>query len=101
MWSAREEARRFMGLPDVRRSTALVSEMGNRWKEPRADERRKHDELVDGVGTQAQDAFAKLMTSAAGAAGSASAPRENLISPRLFMRGHHRRARPALAAASR
>jgi hypothetical protein len=73
-----EEARRFMGLPDVTPiNEALVSEMGKRME--------KNLALMSGesmmsswmsVGTQAQDAFVKLMTSAAGAAGSASAPRE-------------------------
>jgi len=73
-----EEARRFMGLPDVTPiNEALVSEMGKRME--------KNLALMSGesmmsswmsVGTQAQDAFVKLMTSAAGAAGSAGAPRE-------------------------
>jgi hypothetical protein len=67
-----------MGLPDVTPiNEALVSEMGKRME--------KNLALMSGesmmsswmsVGTQAQDAFVKLMTSAAGAAGSASAPRE-------------------------
>jgi hypothetical protein len=70
-----EEARRFMGLPDVTPiNEALVSEMGKRME--------KNLALMSGesmmsswmsVGTQAQDAFVKLMTSGAGAA---SAPRE-------------------------
>jgi len=65
-----EEARRFMGLPDVTPiNEALVSEMGKRLE--------KNLALMSGenmmsswmsVGTQAQDAFVKLMTSAAGAA---------------------------------
>jgi len=73
-----EEARRFMGLPDVTPiNEALVSEMTKRME--------KNLALMSGesmmsswmsVGTQAQDAFVKLMTSAAGAAGSSSAPRE-------------------------
>lgn len=70
-----EEARRFMGLPDVTPiNEALVEEMTNRMQ--------KNLSLMSGgdmmsswmsVGTQAQDAFVKLMTSAAGAA---TAPRE-------------------------
>jgi hypothetical protein len=69
-----EEARRFMGLPDVTPiNEALVAEMTTRMQ--------KNLSLMSGesmmsswmsVGTQAQDAFVKLMTSAAGAA----APRE-------------------------
>lgn len=70
-----EEARRFMGLPDVTPiNEALVAEMGKRME--------KNLSLMSGeammnswmsVGTQAQDAFVKMMTSAAGAA---IAPRE-------------------------
>ena len=70
-----EEARRFMGLPDVTPiNEALVAEMGKRME--------KNLALMSGeammnswmsVGTQAQDAFVKMMTSAAGAA---VAPRE-------------------------
>lgn len=70
-----EEARRFMGLPDVTPiNEALVAEMGKRME--------KNLALMSGetmmnswmsVGTQAQDAFVKMMTSAAGAA---SASRE-------------------------
>jgi hypothetical protein len=70
-----EEARRFMGLPDVTPiNEALVSEMGKRME--------KNLALMSGenimsswmsVGTQAQDAFVKLMTSGAAAA---TAPRE-------------------------
>lgn len=65
-----EEARRFMGLPDVTPiNEALVAEMGKRME--------KNLALMSGetmmnswmsVGTQAQDAFVKMMTSAAGAA---------------------------------
>ena len=68
-----EEARRFMGLPDVTPiNEALVAEMGKRME--------KNLQLMSGeammnswmsVGTQAQDAFVKMMTSAAGA-GAAS-----------------------------
>ncbi len=70
-----EEARRFMGLPDVTPiNEKLVEEMGKRME--------KNLQLMSGeammnswmsVGTQAQDAFVKMMTSAAGAA---VAPRE-------------------------
>lgn len=73
-----EEARRFMGLPDVTPiNEALVSEMGKRME--------KNLALMSGesmmqswmsVGTQAQDAFVKLMTSAATGAASATASRE-------------------------
>lgn len=73
-----EEARRFMGLPDVTPiNEALVSEMGKRME--------KNLALMSGenmmsswmsVGTQAQDAFVKLMTSGVTAAATASAPRE-------------------------
>ncbi len=67
-----EEARRFMGLPDVTPiNEALVSEMGKRME--------KNLALMSGetmmqswmsVGTQAQDAFVKLMTAGATAAAS-------------------------------
>ena len=73
-----EEARRFMGLPDVTPiNEALVSEMTTRMQ--------KNLSLMSGesmmsswmsVGTQAQDAFVKLMTSGVGAATSAAASRE-------------------------
>ena len=73
-----EEARRFMGLPDVTPiNEALVAEMGKRME--------KNLALMSGesmmsswmsVGTQAQDAFVKLMTSGAAAAATAAAPRE-------------------------
>jgi hypothetical protein len=73
-----EEARRFMGLPDVTPiNEALVSEMTTRMQ--------KNLSLMSGenlmsswmsVGTQAQDAFVKLMTSGVSAAASATAPRE-------------------------
>ena len=73
-----EEARRFMGLPDVTPiNEALVSEMTNRMQ--------KNLALMSGesmmsswmsVGTQAQDAFVKLMTSGASMAAGATAPRE-------------------------
>jgi hypothetical protein len=65
-----EEARRFMGLPDVTPiNEALVAEMGKRME--------ANLKLMSGenmmsswmsVGTQAQDAFVKLMTSGATAA---------------------------------
>jgi hypothetical protein len=73
-----EEARRFMGLPDVTPiNEKLVEEMGKRME--------KNLSLMSGesimnswmsVGTQAQDAFVKLMTSGVTAAPSAAAPRE-------------------------
>jgi len=73
-----EEARRFMGLPDVTPiNEKLVEEMGKRME--------KNLQLMSGesmmaswmsVGTQAQDAFVKLMTSAAAGAAGAAAPRE-------------------------
>ena len=73
-----EEARRFMGLPDVTPiNEALVSEMTTRMQ--------KNLSLMSGenmmsswmsVGTQAQDAFVKLMTSGASMAAGATAPRE-------------------------
>lgn len=65
-----EEARRFMGLPDVTPiNEKLVEEMGKRME--------KNLQLMSGeammnswmsVGTQAQDAFVKLMTSGVGGA---------------------------------
>ncbi|MEZ5972354.1 MAG: DUF6489 family protein [Hyphomonadaceae bacterium] len=73
-----EEARRFMGLPDVTPiNEALVAEMSKRME--------KNLALMSGesmmsswmsVGTQAQDAFVKLMTSGASMAAGAAAPRE-------------------------
>ena len=73
-----EEARRFMGLPDVTPiHEKLVEEMGKRME--------KNLQLMSGeammnswmsVGTQAQDAFVKLMTSGVSAATAATAPRE-------------------------
>ena len=71
-----EEARRFMGLPDVTPiNEQLVSEMGKRME---ANLKMMSPETMMSswmsVGTQAQDAFVKLMTSAA--SGAASAPRE-------------------------
>jgi len=71
-----EEARRFMGLPDVTPiNEALVSEMTTRMQ--------KNLSMMSGenmmsswmsVGTQAQDAFVKLMTSGVGAAASREKP---------------------------
>ncbi len=70
-----EEARRFMGLPDVTPiNEALVSEMGKRMEKNLA--MMSGESMMNSwmsVGTQAQDAFVKLMTSGATAA---SAPRE-------------------------
>ncbi|MBK6704165.1 MAG: hypothetical protein IPL62_05190 [Caulobacteraceae bacterium] len=69
-----EEARRFMGLPDVTPiNEALVQEMTTRMQ--------KNLSLMSGesmmsswmsVGTQAQDAFVKLMTSGVTAASGAA-----------------------------
>ena len=64
-----EEARRFMGLPDVTPiNDQLVSEMGKRMEANLA--LMSPETMMSSwmsVGTQAQDAFVKLMTSAAGA----------------------------------
>ncbi len=73
-----EEARRFMGLPDVTPiNEALVEEMGKRMD---ANLKLMSGESLMSswmsVGTQAQDAFVKLMTSAATGAASAAPPRE-------------------------
>ncbi|MGQ0531583.1 MAG: DUF6489 family protein [Caulobacteraceae bacterium] len=72
-----EEARRFMGLPDVTPiNEALVEEMGKRME---ANLKLMSPETMMSswmsVGAQAQDAFMKLMTSGVGAAAGA-APRE-------------------------
>jgi Family of unknown function (DUF6489) len=65
-----EEARRFMGLPDVTPiNEALVGEMSKRMEQNLA--LMSPDTMMSSwmaVGAQAQDAFVKLMTSAAGAA---------------------------------
>jgi hypothetical protein len=65
-----EEARRFMGLPDVTPiNEALVAEMGKRMEKNLA--MMSGETMMNSwmsVGTQAQDAFVKMMTSAAGAA---------------------------------
>ena len=69
-----EEARRFMGLPDVTPINEKLDEMGKRMEANLA--MMSPETMMSSwmsVGTQAQDAFVKLMTSAAGAAG---APRE-------------------------
>ena len=73
-----EEARRFMGLPDVTPiNDKLVDEMGKRME---ANLKLMSGETLMSswmsVGAQAQDAFVKLMTTAAGNAAGASAPRE-------------------------
>jgi hypothetical protein len=64
-----EEARRFMGLPDVTPiNEKLVDEMGRRMEANLA--LMSPDTMMQSwmsIGTQAQDAFVKLMTSAAGA----------------------------------
>ena len=65
-----EEARRFIGLPDVTPiNEALVAEMGKRME---ANMKLMSPETMMSswmsVGTQAQDAFLKLMTSGAAAA---------------------------------
>lgn len=67
-----EEARRFMGLPDVTPiNDKLVEEMGKRME---ANLKLMSPDTMMGawmsVGTQAQDAFVKLMTSAASAGGT-------------------------------
>ncbi len=73
-----EEARRFMGLPDVTPiNEALVSEMGKRMEKNLA--LMSPDTMVSSwmsVGTQAQDAFLKLMTTGAASAmrGTAEKP---------------------------
>ena len=71
-----EEARRFMGLPDVTPiNEALVAEMGKRMEQNLA--LMSPDTMMQSwmsVGTQAQDAFVKLMTSAAGASASRAKP---------------------------
>jgi hypothetical protein len=69
-----EEARRFMGLPDVTPiNEALVTEMGKRME---ANLKLKSGENLMSswmsVGTQAQDAFVKMMTSGVAAATSAA-----------------------------
>lgn len=73
-----EEARRFMGLPDVTPiNEALVSEMGKRMEKNLA--MMSGESMMNSwmsVGAQAQDAFVKLMTSGVTAASSATAPRE-------------------------
>ncbi|MDX2274271.1 MAG: DUF6489 family protein [Hyphomonadaceae bacterium] len=65
-----EEARRFIGLPDVTPiNEALVAEMQKRMEANMA--MMSPDTMMQSwmsVGTQAQDAFLKLMTSATGAA---------------------------------
>ncbi|MFT3728568.1 MAG: DUF6489 family protein [Terricaulis sp.] len=73
-----EEARRFMGLPDVTPiNDQLVAEMGKRME---ANLKMMSGENLMSswmsVGTQAQDAFVKLMTSGAATAASMAAPRE-------------------------
>ncbi|MGE0596296.1 MAG: DUF6489 family protein [Hyphomonadaceae bacterium] len=71
-----EEARRFMGLPDVTPiNEQLVAEMGKRMEANLA--LMSPDTMMQSwmsVGTQAQDAFVKLMTSAAGAASPTRKP---------------------------
>jgi hypothetical protein len=67
-----EEARRFMGLPDVTPiNEKLVEEMTKRME---ANLQMMSPESMMSswmsVGTQARDAFVKLMTSAAGSAGA-------------------------------
>ncbi len=73
-----EEARRFMGLPDVTPiNEQLVSEMGKRMEQNLA--LMSPETMMQSwmsVGTQAQDAFVKLMTSAAGSAVTGPASRE-------------------------
>jgi hypothetical protein len=71
-----EEARRFMGLPDVTPiNDKLVEEMGKRME---ANLKLMSPDTMMGawmsVGTQAQDAFVKLMTLAAGGGVSGTKP---------------------------
>lgn len=65
-----EEARRFIGLPDVTPlNEALVAEMTRRMEQNMA--LMSPDTMLSSwmsVGTQAQDAFLKLMTSASAGA---------------------------------
>ncbi len=65
-----EEARRFIGLPDVTPlNEAIVAEMTKRMEQNVA--LMSPDTMLKSwmsVGTQAQDAFLKLMTTGAGAA---------------------------------
>jgi hypothetical protein len=65
-----EEARRFIGLPDVTPlNEAIVHEMTKRMEQNVA--LMSPDTMMKSwmsVGTQAQDAFLKLMTTSAGAA---------------------------------
>ena len=73
-----EEARRFMGLPDVTPiNEALVGEMTKRME---ANLKLMSGESMMSswmsVGAQAQDAFVKLMTSGASAAAGGATPRE-------------------------
>lgn len=69
-----EEARRFMGLPDVTPiNEALVGEMTTRMQKNLA--MMSGENMMSSwmsVGTQAQDAFVKLMTSGVAAATSAA-----------------------------
>jgi hypothetical protein len=73
-----EEARRFMGLPDVTPiNDQLVAEMGKRMEQNLA--LMSPETMMQSwmsVGTQAQDAFVKLMTSVAGSAMGGPASRE-------------------------
>lgn len=69
-----EEARRFIGLPDVTPiNEKLVDEMGKRMEKNLA--LMAPDTMMQSwmsIGTQAQDAFLKLMTSAAAGASKAT-----------------------------
>ena len=71
-----EEARRFMGLPDVTPiNEAVVAEMGKRMEAN--IKLMSPDTMMNAwmsVGTQAQDAFVRMMTSAAGAGASREKP---------------------------
>jgi hypothetical protein len=71
-----EEARRFIGLPDVSPiNEKLVEEMGKRMEANLA--LMSPDSIMQSwmsVGTQAQDAFLKLMTSAAGGGAARDKP---------------------------
>ena len=69
-----EEARRFMGLPDVTPiNEKLVDEMGKRMEKNLA--LMSPETMMSSwmsVGTQAQDAFVNMMTTAAGAAAAST-----------------------------
>ena len=71
-----EEARRFLGLPDVTPiNERLVEEMGKRMEANLA--MMSPDAIMSSwmsIGSQAQDAFLRLMTSAAGTSSARTKP---------------------------